>query len=127
MARQCADECLVAVRCRRHVAHSVGDLVDLPPDLASGLEHYDVELDVEALDRCAHACCPCSDHDHVVECFDSHEPTLRPCSGPVVLRASSRINRDHQRTDLVTAQHRPEGASIANTLWQCAEEAKGGR
>jgi hypothetical protein len=83
MARQRTDECIVAVHCRRHVTHSVGDLVDLSPDLAGGLEDYDVELDVEALDRCAHACRPGSDHDHVVECFNSHEPTLRPWSGPV--------------------------------------------
>src|ERR1019366_8093555 len=77
------DECVVAVRCWHHVAHSVGDLVDLAPDLAGGLEHYDIEPDVNALDRCTHACWPGPNHDHVVECFDVHEPTLRPGSVPI--------------------------------------------
>jgi hypothetical protein len=125
MARQCADQCLVAVRRRRHVAHSVGDLVDLAPDIARGLEHHDVELDVEALDRCAHACCACSDHDHVVECFDWHEPTLRPCSGPVVLRASCRINwigapgslRFHSLWDTMCQQFWDTQFEVAPWIW----------
>ena len=78
MARQCIDECVVAVQCRRDVAHSVGDLVNLAPHLAGGLEHYEVELNVEALDRCAHARRAGSDHDQIVECFVAHESTLRP-------------------------------------------------
>ncbi|MHB1712450.1 MAG: hypothetical protein ACYCV7_13795 [Acidimicrobiales bacterium] len=50
----------------------MGDLVDLAPDLAGGLEHDDVQRDVEALDRGAHARGARSDHDHIVECFDTH-------------------------------------------------------
>ena len=83
MARQSVDECFVAVGCSGHVAHSVGDLVDLPPDLAGGLEHYDVELDVEALDRRAHARRAGSDHDHIVKCVDVHGTTLWPGPGRV--------------------------------------------
>ena len=83
VVRQCVDECLIAVRRGRHVAHLVGDLVDLAPDLVGALEHHDIELDVEALDGCAHARRPGSDYDHVVECFGGHPPRLRPWPGPM--------------------------------------------
>lgn len=86
MACQCFDQCIVAVHSGRHVAHSVGDLVDLAPDSARGFEHDDIELDIEALDRCAHARCTGSDHDDVVECFGSHEYRLRPRSRPMALQ-----------------------------------------
>ncbi len=78
VVRQCVNERVVAVRRRCDVAHRVGDLVDLASDLAGALEHHDVELDVEALDGCAHARRPGSDYDHVVECFRGHLPRLRP-------------------------------------------------
>src|ERR1700676_3900750 len=83
MARQSLDEGFVAIGCRRHIAHVVGDLVDLPPDGTGGLEYYDVELDVEALDGGAHARGARSDHDHIVERLETHDPTLRLWTGPV--------------------------------------------
>ena len=67
VARQCLDQSLVAIGRRRHVAHGVGDLVDLPPDLVGGIKEDHVQLDVEALDGRANPRGPRSDHDHIVE------------------------------------------------------------
>ena len=47
-----------------------------PPTLPARFEQRHVELDVEAFDGCAHARRPRPDHDHVVERFDVHPPTL---------------------------------------------------
>ena len=67
MARQCAQQGFVAVRRRRHIAHGMGNLIDLSSDLGGGLEHRDVELDVVALDRGTHTRGPSSDDSDIVE------------------------------------------------------------
>ena len=83
MACQSVNERIVAVGGHCHVADAVGDLVDLPSDLAGAIQHDDVELDIEAFDGGAHARGSGSHYDRIVECFDVHGSTLWPWPGQV--------------------------------------------
>lgn len=101
MAGERVNHGFVALICNRHVAHRVGNLVDLASDLGGGLEHHDVELDVVALDGGTHTRGAGSDDNHIAPMIGGHAAhTIADPTGDCPLPSCTRLVRGGRRAQL---------------------------